>query len=224
MICWCANARSCISKIHRAPLSLPRVIYFKFSCSRTRNVTSHSMENLAFHSLLRWKMIIIPNSHYVTYTFLFKRLGECTFYNSGVKGPQYPPPCQSQLSLGVECRTECWSGGNVIEQKSAENLQAPINRYWCSQWTGVARATVLIPDGISCAHSSTFPSLSWSGCWESCRQWAGFQMHPCTDSAPGAVSTNVKATCDWLMKFLETLWWGKENQRINIQPQYSRLC
>ena len=31
-----------------------------FSCSLTRNITSHSMKNLAFHSLLRWKMIILP--------------------------------------------------------------------------------------------------------------------------------------------------------------------
>ena len=28
-------------------------------CS-TRNITSHSLENLAFQSLLRWKMIVIP--------------------------------------------------------------------------------------------------------------------------------------------------------------------
>ena len=31
-----------------------------FLCSLTRNFTSHSMENLAFHSLLRWKMITLP--------------------------------------------------------------------------------------------------------------------------------------------------------------------
>ena len=43
------------------PLSLPRVINVKLPrCSLTRNITSHSMENLAFHSLLRWKMIILP--------------------------------------------------------------------------------------------------------------------------------------------------------------------
>ena len=41
--------------------------------------TSHGMKDLAFHSLLRWKMITLSNSHYLTYTFLFKRLGECTF-------------------------------------------------------------------------------------------------------------------------------------------------
>ena len=37
------------------------------------------MKNLAFHSSLRWKMIYSTNSHYLTYTFHFERLGECTF-------------------------------------------------------------------------------------------------------------------------------------------------
>ena len=31
-------------------LSLPRVVNFKFPCSLTRNITSHCMKNLAFHS------------------------------------------------------------------------------------------------------------------------------------------------------------------------------
>ena len=31
-----------------------------FSCSLSRNITSQSMKNVAFHSLLRWKMIILP--------------------------------------------------------------------------------------------------------------------------------------------------------------------
>ena len=31
-----------------------------FPCSLTRNITSHSMENLAFRSLLWWRRIILP--------------------------------------------------------------------------------------------------------------------------------------------------------------------
>ena len=31
-----------------------------FPCSLTRNITPQSMENLAFHRLLRWKIIILP--------------------------------------------------------------------------------------------------------------------------------------------------------------------
>ena len=31
-----------------------------FPYSLTRNITSHSVKNVAFHSLLRWKMIILP--------------------------------------------------------------------------------------------------------------------------------------------------------------------
>ena len=40
-------------------LSLPSVINFKCPCTLTRNITSHSMKNLDFHSLvrIRWKMI-----------------------------------------------------------------------------------------------------------------------------------------------------------------------
>ena len=32
------------------------------------------MENLALHRLLRWKVIVLPNSHYLTYPFILKRL------------------------------------------------------------------------------------------------------------------------------------------------------
>ena len=49
-------------------------------CTLTKNITSHSMENLAFHSLLRWKMIILPILPTSLTHFLFKRLGECTFW------------------------------------------------------------------------------------------------------------------------------------------------
>ena len=51
-----------------------------FSCSLTRNITSHSMENLAFLSLLRWKMIIIQILATPLMHFLFERLGEGTFW------------------------------------------------------------------------------------------------------------------------------------------------
>ena len=44
-----------------------------FSCSLTRNVTSQSVKNLAFHSSVRWKMIILlTNSHYHLYNYLEK--------------------------------------------------------------------------------------------------------------------------------------------------------
>ena len=39
--------------------SLPRVIT-NFLCSLTRNITSDRVKNLAFHNLLRWKMVIPP--------------------------------------------------------------------------------------------------------------------------------------------------------------------
>ena len=38
-----------------------------FPCSLTRNIESHSMKNLTFHSLV--KKNDYTNSHYLTYTF-----------------------------------------------------------------------------------------------------------------------------------------------------------
>ena len=49
-----------------------------FSYSLTRNIASHGLENLAFHSLLRAKMITLPNSHYP--------VGRMFFLNVEVKG------------------------------------------------------------------------------------------------------------------------------------------
>ena len=69
--------------------SLPRVINVRFPCSLSSNSTSHSMKNLAFHSLLGWKIIILPNSHCITYTFLYKRLGECTFWSWEWRGAEF---------------------------------------------------------------------------------------------------------------------------------------
>ena len=55
-----------------------------FPSSPTRNMTSHSKDSLAFHSLLRWKMILIQILTTLLMHFLFRRLGECTFWaNNG---------------------------------------------------------------------------------------------------------------------------------------------
>ena len=49
-----------------------------FTYSLTRNMTSHSMKNLAFHSLLRWKMFILP----ILTTSLIR---VCTFWSWELK-------------------------------------------------------------------------------------------------------------------------------------------
>ena len=58
----------------------------KFPCSLTRNMTSHSMENLTFHSLLRWKVIILQILATSVIQSLFERLGEYTFWAQEWKG------------------------------------------------------------------------------------------------------------------------------------------
>ena len=46
-------------------------------------ITSRSMKNLAFHSLLRWKMIVLPTPTPSLIHFSLMRLGECTFFERG---------------------------------------------------------------------------------------------------------------------------------------------
>ena len=55
------------------------------------------MEKLAFHSLFRWKMIILPNSHYITYTFLFWRVGR--MYSKALSVHIISPPLTAASSI-----------------------------------------------------------------------------------------------------------------------------
>ena len=57
-----------------------------FSCSLARNITSHSMKNLAFHHLLRWKSIILTILITSLIHFSLGRSGECTFWTWEWKG------------------------------------------------------------------------------------------------------------------------------------------
>ena len=51
-----------------------------------RNITSHSMKNLAFQAYSDEKTIVLRNSHCITYTFLHKTVGRMYFLNLEVKG------------------------------------------------------------------------------------------------------------------------------------------
>ena len=62
---------------HAFALSLSRVINSNFRLQLPRNITSHTMKNLAFHSVLRLKDDYTTNSYHLAYTL---------FLNLGVKG------------------------------------------------------------------------------------------------------------------------------------------
>ena len=53
-------------------------------------ILHHSVDNLASHSLLRLKDDYCTNSHYLIYTFLFKKVGRMYFLSLGVKGLNFP--------------------------------------------------------------------------------------------------------------------------------------
>ena len=65
----------------------------KFSCSLTRNMTSHSMENLTFHSLLRWKVIILQILATSLIQLLFERLGNTLFELRSERVKEHPQCC-----------------------------------------------------------------------------------------------------------------------------------
>ena len=73
-------------RLHPFSLKSDQFQISNFPCSHTRNITSHSMTNLTFHSLLRWRMIILP-IHTTS-------LGECTVWTWDWKG---------QMRLRVWC-------------------------------------------------------------------------------------------------------------------------
>ena len=60
-------------------LSLPRVINFKFRLQPHLKYYITQCEEHGFSQLTQMKDEYTTNSHYLTHTFLFERLGECTF-------------------------------------------------------------------------------------------------------------------------------------------------
>ena len=81
---WTLMDRSWTFMDSSLTLSLPRVI--NFPCSLTRNIASHSMKNLAFYSLVRWKMITLPILTPSPIHLSIGRLGECSFWTWEWKG------------------------------------------------------------------------------------------------------------------------------------------
>ena len=99
----CARKRSDLFLIHAVSLSrvaatlhsglliynnvaaLPREINFKFLQRPHQKYNIPQYGELGFSQFTQMEDDYATNSHYITNTFLFKRLGECTFY-FGVKG------------------------------------------------------------------------------------------------------------------------------------------
>ena len=83
---------SCLSQIKwHWPFHSQEWSISNFPCSLTRDITSHSMKNLAFHSLLRWKVITLPILttsliHLSLKAFQRERVWRMSFLNLGVKG------------------------------------------------------------------------------------------------------------------------------------------
>ena len=105
-----------------------------FSRSLTTNITSHSMENVAFHSLLRWKMIVLSTLTTLSYTVLFTRLGECRFWAwewKGYKGPKEPTLILVNLNPSWFMVTITWLKTNKTERKGNYGRGWPLQQNPC---------------------------------------------------------------------------------------------
>ena len=98
----------------------------KFPCSLTRNITSHSMENLAFHSLLRWKVIILQILATSLIQSLFERLGEYTFWAQEWKGYRF-----GECTFWTSCPTV--TGTSILPVRQAGFTGACLT--WKNTWT-----------------------------------------------------------------------------------------
>ena len=67
------------SKFYSLTLSRQEWSISDFPCSLTRNITSHSMKDLAFYGLLRCKMIILLILNYLTLYISLQKVGKTLF-------------------------------------------------------------------------------------------------------------------------------------------------
>ena len=81
---------------------------WSISAAPQKNITSHSMENLAFHSLLRWKMIIPPTLTTSPMHFSLKGWENVRSKPMGVKGSTL-----CHLMFGVCFRRSCESSNGT---------------------------------------------------------------------------------------------------------------
>ena len=106
----------------------------KFPCSPTRNITSHSMENLAFHSLLGWKMIILrilttPSPHPVP-------PGHITFPNTSLYLRKSTCCWRSYSTVHRDHTTRDHFRPRAVRSRSGSQMCS-----WC-HWQGRSRTSV----------------------------------------------------------------------------------
>ena len=87
-------------------LSLPRVINIKFLLLPHQKYYITQFDELGFSRLTQMNDEYTTNSHYLTYTFFFKKVGRMYFLNLGVKGLNISDPVFSAQRDDPIFRTE----------------------------------------------------------------------------------------------------------------------
>ena len=143
-----------------------------FPCSFIKNITSHSMENLIYNSLLRWRYFT-TNSHCLTYTFLFRKVRRMYFLNMEVKGLK----AHATHYLAVDPSYSIWSHSNVPRQICSASIRATDMIFPHLSvlhkpplWAKASRWTLWAENGWIWREVGRPRSSSWQYCYQ-CFRW-----------------------------------------------------
>ena len=133
-----------------------------FSCSLTRNITSHRMVNLAFHDLLRLKMSSLIH-------FSLRRLGECPKETA-----KDPSKFAVQLSKTLLVQHPAWWSFNMIWHIGSTMLCLMVGLPWVVRKLGWQNKDTFVSGRTlfaQCAFSAAFT------CNLAVQPEIGFQKH-----------------------------------------------
>ena len=108
-------------------------------CSLTRNITPHSMKNLTFHSLLRWKVVILQILATSLIQSLFERLGEYTFIAQEWKGEPFHSQewsMQSHFSKPTHMEDD-YINNSLTTSPIQFSLRLGECTFWTWEWKGL---------------------------------------------------------------------------------------
>ena len=131
-----------------------------FPCSLTRSMTSHSMENLTFHSLLRWKMIILQIFAASLIQLLLKGW-ENEIFELGTDA--------SKPNMRIDWKRHLWffNSHGFVPEKPKEKKKCPVlsvgSLVYIANWKTLQKLTLAgIGEWRPHGDEKKFPSVQWS--------------------------------------------------------------
>ena len=119
------------------PLNTKRVINFKFLLQLHQKYYITQYEELGFSYLTQMNDYYTDNSHYRTYTFLFKRLGECTILTWEWKGNEHKDELWKLLEFAILCSNRWLKTIVTARKKGAHFRVVSFDTFDLQSWSKV---------------------------------------------------------------------------------------